>query len=109
MTWRTTVAPDAVLKSPSANRTNHHQGEAMSYVLLYQCGLANVIRTDRDNNQCIYQHAYSACEHFARGLQEAGATVTVKPCDRAGDALLFAREWQEGAGDLWSESKRPPL
>jgi hypothetical protein len=79
------------------------------YVLLYQVGIANVARMEVDGNaRRVLQHAYRTCEDFSRGLIEAGCSVSVKHCDRAGDVLLFASEWRDGAGDLWSESKRPP-
>lgn len=79
------------------------------YVLLYQCGLANVVRY-HDLSR-VLQNAYGPCESFARGLIEAGKRVAIMHCDVAGDAMIHAKlgAWRDGKGDLWSESKRPPV
>ena len=55
-----------------------------TYTLVYQAGLANVFDTTAGTSR-VYQHAFTACEHFARGLREAGHTVNVAYCNRAGD------------------------
>lgn len=82
-----------------------------TYILLYQCGLANVFRVDAnpDKPQRVLQHAFTACEWFARGLIEAGHEVIVKHANVAGDAVLQLDRWEDGPGTMFEESKRPPV
>lgn len=70
------------------------------YMLVYQAGIANVffVRAfnladyGRDARR-VLQSDFRTCEAFANGLVEAGATVKVAACNRAGD---IAREtWTE--------------
>jgi hypothetical protein len=71
----------------------------MHYALVYQCGFANVFK-GRDR---VLQHSFLICEWFCRGLKEAGNTVEVYHCDKAGD--ISEAPWSFGAGDMFSESK----
>ena len=80
------------------------------YVLVYQCGIANVFRVDSWNMadygrvaERVLQGAYTTCIAFSRGLAEAGALVATAHCDLAGD--IAGSHWTEGMGDLWGDSK----
>ena len=78
-----------------------------SYSIVYQCGLANVFRLDSAESRTrVLQGSYTECEAFSRGLVEAGATIHVAHCDRAGD--IAEVPWIGGAGDLWTAEKHPP-
>ncbi len=73
----------------------------MSFVLLYQVGIANLFR----NGKLLFQGTYSRAEDMARGAKLAGADVDVMHWDGAGDALLFRDAWTDGPGDLWEGHK----
>src|SRR5579884_4300272 len=84
-------------------------------VLVYQGGIANVFavgrisgRPDgRNGERRLLQHAFTACEWFARGLQAAGVEVATYWCNEAGD--IADSTWrQENLADApFSDSFRP--
>lgn len=56
--------------------------------LVYQGGIANVFDTsDLAHTKRLMQHAFSACEYFAKGLEAAGVQVTTLYCNKAGDII----------------------
>jgi hypothetical protein len=80
------------------------------YVLVYQCGIANVFKVSRfrcnpaeRTESRVLQHAFSVCHWFALGLAEAGAKVRTVHCDVAGDCARM--QWQPGKGSLWADKK----
>jgi hypothetical protein len=79
--------------------------KAPEYALVYQCGIANVFRTEPLTR--VLQQDYRGCEMFAAGLREAGKDVGVYHCDQAGDARNL--DWEDGIGKLWADKKRPPI
>jgi hypothetical protein len=63
-------------------------------MLVYQAGIANVFAVDSfniadygRNARRLLQHAFSPCEHFARGLAAAGVVVRTAACNQAGDIV----------------------
>jgi hypothetical protein len=87
-------------------------GRGMFVALVYQNGLANVFvletyqRPESPEGRMakrVLQHDYSACEWFARGMGQCGATVDTYHCDELGD--IAARPWKPGPGELFQESK----
>ena len=62
------------------------------YVLVYQAGIAHVfLGKVKGKRKRIMQHAFRPCEWFCQGLKEAGCTVEVAWCNRAGDIDL--QDW----------------
>ncbi len=86
---------------------------AHSLALVYQAGIANVFSCDvlattpgKRNAKRLLQHAFVACEWFARGAQAAGAIVAVYSCNKAGD--IADLEWTRGMDDCpFRESAHP--
>ena len=87
------------------------------YMLVYQCGIANVFRvTYPFGDQArsphyvrVVQSDYRTCEWFVRGVIEAGENASVWHSDVAGDVILCPHgPWKEGKGDLWADKKNPP-
>lgn len=61
-------------------------------MLVYQAGIANVFQVDSfninpygRNAKRLLQHAFSACEWYCRGLEQAGITIHAASCNRGGD------------------------
>lgn len=90
----------------------------MRFVLLYQCGLANVFSVHPQGLHRVYQGDYCGAELIAQGAKLAGAEVEVMHWDGAGDALErggkagrwgIPSAWHEGRGELWADRKAPPL
>jgi hypothetical protein len=79
-----------------------------TYALVYQVGIANVFKYihNRQSATRIVQHAYTYCETFAAGLLEAGCTVEVRHCDKAGD--ITSQPWPVGRGEIFLDRKSPP-
>jgi hypothetical protein len=76
------------------------------YILLYQNGIANVVRF-RDMRR-VLQHCYRVCEDYCRGLIEAGKRVEVMHCDVLGDVLKTRLgQWRAGPGPTGENYKRP--
>lgn len=83
--------------------------------LVYQAGIANVFEVNSFNAapnerkaKRLLQHAFHPCEWFTRGMMEAGATVRVFSCNRAGDIAHVP--WAEGLEDCpFRDSAKPPL
>lgn len=82
-------------------------------VLVYQAGIANVFAVDCFNQadygrdaKRLLQHAFGACEMFARGLDAAGVKVTTMACNQAGDIVNAAWSTDLDA-QPFSESFRP--
>lgn len=55
-----------------------------TYTLVYQGGIANVFDTTAGTER-VWQHGFRSCEDFCLGLREAGHTVNVAYCNKAGD------------------------
>lgn len=81
----------------------------MNLALVYQSGIANVFSVDGATGRTtrLLQSDYHSCEMFAAGAIAAGAVCEVFHCDAAGDCQNTP--WQEGPGELWRQSKRPPV
>jgi hypothetical protein len=74
--------------------------------IVYQCGIANVFRP---SGQRVYQGDFRTAEAMLRGAQLCGASVKVYHCDVAGDVATVEDQWQPGPGEMFGESKRPPI
>ena len=75
------------------------------YALVYQAGIANVFEVQcfnlspygRDAKR-VLQQAFEPCEHFARGLAQAGHLVMTMGCNMAGD--ITEMQWTDNLDDL---------
>jgi hypothetical protein len=96
---------------PIGRGTGHTHGRtAMRFVIVYQCGLANVFKVDRFTRSAegrnavrIMQHAYEPCAWFIKGLAHAGHSVRTAHCEKLGDCSEMP--WEPGRGELWRESR----
>lgn len=82
--------------------------------LVYQTGIANVFLVRRYNTTAegrnavrLLQHAFSPCEYFARGMLEAGSSLKVYSCNKAGD--IAEQQWTEGLDDCPFREQAMPL
>ena len=80
------------------------------YVLVYQCGIANVFEVESFNlsdygrdAKLVNQGAFTSNISFCNGLVEAGHAVKTAHCDKAGD--ITWSKWIEGMGNMFSEHK----
>ena len=87
-------------------KSPQHNGGAAAVVLLYQCGIANIVAAGGGSRRRLLQSGYRDCEMFALGVRAAGLEVKVAHADVAGDACSAGVEWRPGRGDLWSGNKR---
>ena len=77
----------------------------MKAVLVYQAGIANVFEVQTFNMandglrkaRRLAQNTFSACEHFALGLGEAGVIVRSAACNQAGD--IASAHWTDNLED----------
>ena len=58
-----------------------------TYCLVYQGGIANVFEEIESKRIRIKQGSFTSCEEFCRGLRQAGETVRVAWCNKAGDII----------------------
>ncbi len=70
------------------------------YALVYQAGIANVFKVDCLNLRSygreakrVMQSSHRTCENFIRGLMQAGCTVGVLACNKAGD--ITNSKWED--------------
>lgn len=77
----------------------------MRLTLLYQVGIANIFVTKNGKLIRLLQSDFHTCEQFCRGASYAGAHVTVRHYEWAGDALQHSSAWGDGPGALFNESK----
>ena len=83
------------------------RNEIRGAALVYQCGIANVFALNtRGGRYRLMQADFAACEHYARGLRDAGAQLIVFHCDEPGD--ISQRTWERYAGIMFAEAKHPP-
>lgn len=90
-------------------------GKGDRAVLVYQAGIANVFKVDSFNmadtegRQRLLQHAFSACEWYARGLAAAGVKVGSASCNMAGD--IIGQPWRAMLDDktIDPEGNTPPF
>lgn len=74
------------------------------YALIYQCGIANVVRLQRKGKRTrVLQSDFRTCETFCLGLKEHGARILVRHANVAGDVLNTL--WNIGPGTMFAESK----
>ena len=75
--------------------------------LVYQCGIANIFDEDPGEGELRrrFQGAFETAHAIAIGLKMAGVRVHTYHCDEAGD--IIHRDWTEGPGDMFADSKLP--
>lgn len=77
------------------------------YVLVYQCGLANVFRELTRTR--VLQGSFRECEAFARGLGEMGASVRTMYCNRTGDIAALDVCWNTNFDDAPFNDQMQPV
>jgi len=74
--------------------------------LVYQAGIANVFDKTPGSFRRLLQSDFRSCEFYVRGMKEAGCTVTVYSCNKAGDIAHVP--WTLGLDDCPFRDKAHP-